>query len=119
MDTLSLDPDAVVWNRPPQDRNGRPLLVLLHGFGGHEHDFDPFVSRLPEGHAIASVRAPLPHRSGWAWFPRNPGGGGLTFAQRTNSAVDALLGWLREQPAPAVDCGWPSMPTCRPGVIRS
>ena len=103
MEALRLDPDAVLWNRVPADRDGRPLLVLLHGFGGNERDFEAFVDSLPGDYAIASVRAPLPHKSAWAWF--RPGNEpGLTFSQVANRAADALLGWLREQQGfPSVD----------------
>lgn len=99
-----VDPDAVVWNRPPRDRHGRPLLVLVHGFGGNEHDFDPFLARLPENYAIASVRAPFPHDRGWTWYPRNSRTSGMTFSAVANQAADALLGWIRHQgPHPRVD----------------
>jgi phospholipase/carboxylesterase len=103
VDQLRLDPDAVAWNRPPTDRAGRPLLVLLHGLGGHERDFEAFVASLPVDYAIASVRAPHPHRSGWGWF--RPGNEpGLTFSQVANRAADALLDWVRDQTGhPAVD----------------
>jgi phospholipase/carboxylesterase len=99
-----VDPDAVVWNRPANDRIGRPLLVLVHGFGGHEHDFDPFLSKLPDDYAIASVRGPLGHGRGWAWYPRDSRAAGMTFSTVANQAADALLGWVRDQAAhPSVD----------------
>jgi phospholipase/carboxylesterase len=104
VDALSVDPDAVLWNRPPDDRSGRPLLVLVHGFGGNEHDFDPFLPQLPDDYAVASVRGPLPHNQGWAWYPRHPRASGLTFSAIANRASDALLGWVRNQAQhPAVD----------------
>jgi phospholipase/carboxylesterase len=103
VDAPSLDPGAVVWNRPPEDRSGRPLLVLLHGFGGHEHDLTPFAGRLPCEYAIASVRAPVPKPPGWAWFPRAPRRSGLTFSEAVDLAADALLGWLADIAAPSVD----------------
>jgi phospholipase/carboxylesterase len=104
MDAPRLDPAAVVWNRPPADRNGRPLLVLVHGRGGAEHDFDPFLFQLPHEYAIAAVRAPHAHNRGWAWYPTKPPGGGLTFSEIANRAADTLLDWVRGQPGhPAVD----------------
>lgn len=93
-----------MWNRPQSDRAGRPLLVLLHGLGGHERDLTPFVHQLPDHYAIASVRAPLPAPPGWGWYPRDPRASGLTFSEIANRAADALLGWLRNQrDHPAVD----------------
>ncbi|MFC0681329.1 alpha/beta hydrolase [Lysobacter korlensis] len=104
MDAPTLDADAVVWSRPPEGRAGRPLLVLVHGFGGHEHDFDPFLPLLPDDYSIASVRAPFAHNRGWAWYPRVPRTSELTFSAIANRAADALLGWVRDQTGhPAVD----------------
>jgi phospholipase/carboxylesterase len=104
VDALRLNPDAVVWNRTAEDRRGRPLLVLVHGFGGHEHDFEPFIPQLPDEYAVASVRAPLSHNQGWAWYPGDPRASGTTFSAVANAAADALLDWVRGQSGhPAVD----------------
>lgn len=45
-----------------------PLVILLHGHGGNEHDMAPLLHHLPESWAAVSVRAPLPHGSGFTWF---------------------------------------------------
>jgi len=35
---MKIDPDVVLWSAPERERAGRPLLVLLHGYGSHEGD---------------------------------------------------------------------------------
>ena len=54
-----LDSEAVRWSVPPAERAGRPLLVLLHGYGSDENDLFGLVPYLPDAFVIASVRAPL------------------------------------------------------------
>jgi phospholipase/carboxylesterase len=65
---MRIDPDVVLWSAPERERAGRPLLVLLHGYGSHEGDLFGLSPRLPLGPVIASVRAPLPENGGNAWF---------------------------------------------------
>lgn len=48
----------VVWSREPEDREGTPLVVLLHGYGSNEQDLMGLVPGLPEEFTYASVRAP-------------------------------------------------------------
>ncbi len=55
-----LDPAPVLWSAPPDGRAGRPLLVLLHGYGSHEGDLFGLVPHLPDEFVVAAVRAPLP-----------------------------------------------------------
>jgi len=90
-----LDADAVLWNAEPADRAGRPLLVLLHGYGSEERDLFALVPHLPEEYVVAAVRAPLSPpfpTPGWSWFPieglrgRDPRG--------TTDAAEAFLAWL-------------------------
>lgn len=67
-----IDSDAVLWNVEPAEREGRPLLLLLHGYGSNEADLFGLVPYLPEQFAIASVRAPLPPpfpTPGHSWYP--------------------------------------------------
>ncbi len=45
-----------------------PLVVLLHGHGGTEHDMAVFLPQLPPGWAVVSIRAPLRHGNGFTWF---------------------------------------------------
>ncbi len=63
-------PDPVVlWSRPEEDRAGRPLLVLLHGYGANEQDLLSLADMLPEEFVVASLRAPLVSGPGFTWFP--------------------------------------------------
>ena len=90
---MRIDPDVVLWSAPERERAGRPLLVLLHGYGSHEGDLFGLSPRLPLGPVIASVRAPFPENGGNAWFslqgtPSDPP------AAAVEAAADALLEWL-------------------------
>jgi phospholipase/carboxylesterase len=67
-----LDPDAVQWSAPAGERESRPLLVLLHGYGADERDLFGLVPYLPPGFAVAAVRAPLTPpfpAPGYSWYP--------------------------------------------------
>jgi len=92
MQALRIDPDAVVWSAPERERAGRPLLVLLHGYGSHEGDLFGLSPQLPLQPVIASVRAPLRAGSGYGWFPfstdETPAAG------IADDTASALLEWL-------------------------
>lgn len=97
MSEIALDPDAVLWSAPPEQRRGRPLLVLLHGYGSEERDLFGLAPHLPAEYVIAAVRAPLSPpfpTPGWSWFPieglhaRDP--------QGTTRAAEQFLAWLDE-----------------------
>lgn len=99
---LIIDADATRWT--PGERTGRPLLVLLHGYGADEHDLFGLVPHLPEGISVASVAAPLAPpwpTPGRSWYPiegvdgRHPAG--------VTSAARALLAWLDAAAADAPD----------------
>ncbi|GAA1930113.1 hypothetical protein GCM10009775_22720 [Microbacterium aoyamense] len=71
-DTPPLDPTVVQWSVRPEDRAGRPLLVLLHGYGADEHDLFALAPYLPDALVVASVRAPLSPpfpAPGFSWYP--------------------------------------------------
>lgn len=94
---LTIDPAAVLWSAPPEERAGRPLLVLLHGYGADERDLFSLASRLPSEPVIASLRAPLSlpwPNQGYSWYPieglngRDPGA--------LNAAAEAVLAWVDE-----------------------
>ncbi len=101
---MGIDPDAVLWSAPESERAGRPLLVLLHGYGSHEGDLFSLAQSLPLEPVIASVRAPLTQGPGYAWFP--PVGPYLTgqspagkpSVEERFTAIDettsALIDWL-------------------------
>ena len=75
-------------------RAGRPLLVLLHGYGSHEGDLFGLAPGLPLSPVIASLRAPLRSGPGHAWFPLS----GETPLDELGELVDdsarAILDWL-------------------------
>ncbi|MFT4306749.1 MAG: alpha/beta hydrolase-fold protein [Microbacterium sp.] len=91
--TPPLDAAAALWS--DGDRTGRPLLVLLHGYGSDERDLFALVPHLPPEYAVVSLRAPLvppfptPGRS---WYPidgldgRDP--------ERVTDAAARVIEWL-------------------------
>lgn len=94
---LTIDPAAVLWSAPPEERAGRPLLVLLHGYGADERDLFSLAQHLPTEPVLAALRAPLPlpwPNQGRSWYPieglngRDPGA--LT------AAAAAVLTWADE-----------------------
>lgn len=92
---LRLDPDAVLWSAAPESHTGRPLLVLLHGFGVDERDLFGLAPYLPPDFVLAAARAPLAApwpAQGYAWYPIEE----LTDATSdgVTAAASALLSWL-------------------------
>lgn len=91
---MNLDASAVIWSAPERERAGRPLLVLLHGYGSHEGDLFSMSPALPLGPVIASVRAPLPESGGFAWWSLQGQRPGEPDAAAVDAAAEAVLGWL-------------------------
>ncbi len=60
---------VVLWSKPEEARAGKPLLVLLHGYGANEQDLLSLADMLPEEFVVASVRAPIAMGPGFTWFP--------------------------------------------------
>lgn len=94
---MQLDPHAVLWSSPERERAGRPLLVLLHGYGSHEGDLFSLSPRLPLGPVIASLRAPLEESGGYAWFSRRDNVPGDPRPEDVDAAANAVLAWLDSQ----------------------
>jgi phospholipase/carboxylesterase len=93
--TPAIDDDAVLWSVPAGERGGRPLLVLLHGYGSDERDLFALAPHLPSDYVIAAVRAPLlpPFPSpGYSWYSIDTLDG-RTPERVTDGAV-RLLEWL-------------------------
>lgn len=89
----SAEQPVVVWSRAPEERQGTPLVVMLHGFGSHERDLFSFAHLLPERFTYAAVRAPLAEGPGYTWFPLDP----MRLAYRSEDArraVDELWAWI-------------------------
>ncbi len=38
---------VVLWSKPEEERAGKPLLVLLHGYGANEQDLLSLAEMLP------------------------------------------------------------------------
>ncbi|KQQ05266.1 MULTISPECIES: alpha/beta hydrolase [unclassified Rathayibacter] len=95
---MGIDPNAVLWSSSEKDRIGRPLLVLLHGYGSHEGDLFSLGAYLPLEPVLASLRAPLPLGGGAnAWWPlRVPLVAGEPRADpaAVESATRGVLEWL-------------------------
>jgi phospholipase/carboxylesterase len=88
-----IDPSAIIWSAPEAERAGRPLLVLLHGYGSNEGDLFGLAPHLPLQLVIASLRAPLRAGPGYAWY----GLEGATPESRSagaDAAARGLLHWL-------------------------
>ena len=60
---------VVLWSHEEGERAGKPLLVLLHGYGSNEADLFSLAGLLPEEFVVASLRAPIPTGPGFTWFP--------------------------------------------------
>jgi phospholipase/carboxylesterase len=67
-----IDPALVQWSAAPDARTGRPLVVLLHGYGSDERDLFGLAAHLPDAYDYAAVRAPLTPpwpAPGYSWYP--------------------------------------------------
>ncbi|KZM37189.1 alpha/beta hydrolase [Oerskovia enterophila] len=75
------------------NRAGRPLLLLLHGFGSHEHDLPAIAGHLPPVWDWASLRAPLAAgNGGFSWVPIEVPG--RPDPQVVADSTAAVLAWL-------------------------
>lgn len=94
MDPLPpLDDEAALWSEG--DRTGRPVLVLLHGYGSDERDLFALAAHLPPQYAVVAVRAPLTPpwpTPGYSWYPIE-GLDGRQPEQVTDAAA-RLIDWL-------------------------
>jgi len=105
---MTIDDEAVLWSASGDDRAGRPLLVLLHGYNSNEGDLFGLAPYLPLEPVVASLRAPIDAGYGYAWFDIFDAGGRISddspekqAAART--AAESVLAWLdRAAPGTAV-----------------
>lgn len=103
---LSLDADAVLWSHETADLAGRPLLVLLHGYGADENDLFGLRPYLPAEFAVAAPAAPLTPpwpAPGRSWYPIE----GLDGRDATHvtAAAEALVAWADEHAVGAASVG--------------
>lgn len=88
-----IDVHAVLWNVPPEERSGKPLLVMMHGLGSHEGDLFGLNRFLPANLVVASLRAPLEYGGGYAWF--QAGSQSPSFdTSLLDASVQGVLNWL-------------------------
>ncbi len=90
-----IDASATLWSHPAAERAGKPLLVLLHGYGADENDLFGLVPYLPEGLVVAAVAAPLTPpwpMPGRSWYAIDDLSGRDPAA--ITAAGQALLAWL-------------------------
>jgi phospholipase/carboxylesterase len=99
---MKLDESVVIWSTPERERADRPLLVLLHGYGSHEGDLFQLSPGLPLDRVVASVRAPVAERGGWAWFSLGERAVGEPTSDEADAAADAVLQWLDTLTYPSV-----------------
>lgn len=93
--SVPLDPASVLWSAEPEERAGRPVLVLLHGYGADERDLFGLVPYLPAEFVIAAPRAPLapPWPSpGFSWYPIDDLNG--RDPAHITAAASGLLEWV-------------------------
>jgi phospholipase/carboxylesterase len=94
--SLDLDPDAILWNTPAAERDGRPLLVVMHGRGSNEEDLYGLAPELPPQYVIASLRAPVAEGPGWSWWETVVSGN--PDAELVDMAASAVTTWLDALP---------------------
>jgi len=92
-DTVHIDNSTVVWSNDPDALGMRPLVVLMHGRGSHEHDLAGLFPLLPAAFHYASPRAPLDFAGGgFSWFAAGPPGSPPV--ESVEASVTAVLEWL-------------------------
>jgi phospholipase/carboxylesterase len=96
--STTVDPGAVAWNLPELQRAGRPLLIVMHGQRGDEHDATTFFSVLSAELVLASVRAPIAESPGWSWFDVVANERANPTIENADRAADAVLTWLDALP---------------------
>jgi len=90
---MQLDSDAILWSESVEHRSGRPLLVLLHGYGSFEGDLFGLRPYLPDELVVAALRAPLAAPPGWMWWPID-GKGLENSADDAAAAADLVAEWI-------------------------
>lgn len=88
---MGISAEHALWSR--EDDGVSPLVVLLHGQGGTEHDLEPLFPLLPPEVVAVSLRGPHAERGGSSWFVV-PDGRWEASAEHVAPASDALLAWI-------------------------
>lgn len=107
---MNIDDEAVLWSAAGDDRAGRPLLVLLHGYNSNEGDLFGLAPDLPLDPVIASLRAPLDAGYGYAWFEVFDANGRIddlapAKLAAAEAAAGAIVDWLDRAAPDAASVG--------------
>lgn len=92
---LTIDDSTAQWSAPPAERAGRPLVVLMHGYGSNENDLIGLVPELPSEPVYVSLRAPLTAPwpiDGFSWYPL--GEPSAPEPEPVTAAAASVLTWL-------------------------
>ncbi|MBP2412907.1 phospholipase/carboxylesterase [Arthrobacter stackebrandtii] len=60
--------ETVAWSCPENERAGRPLLLMLHGYGSDETRMSALFKDMPRGFVCAAPRAPVDISGDFGWF---------------------------------------------------
>ncbi|MDI3240987.1 dienelactone hydrolase family protein [Arthrobacter sp. AL08] len=60
--------ERVLWSKPEHERDGTPLLVMMHGYGRDESRMVKLFGSLPSGFSCAALRGPKEIGDGYGWF---------------------------------------------------
>jgi len=60
--------ETVVWSKPEHERDGTPLLVMMHGYGRDESRMTQLFESLPPAFTCAALRGPKVIGDGYGWF---------------------------------------------------
>jgi phospholipase/carboxylesterase len=60
--------ETVVWSKPEHERDGTPLLVMMHGYGTDESRMVSLFDGLPSAFSCAALRGPKVIGDHYGWF---------------------------------------------------
>lgn len=60
--------ETVIWSHSEAERAGKPLLLMLHGYGSDESRMSEVSKDLPRGIVCAAPRAPMDISGDYGWF---------------------------------------------------
>lgn len=89
--------------RQPEIKTGKiPLIILLHGVGGNEHDLFSFANQLPGNFLVVSARAPYTISEGrYSWYQVNFSTGkpiiNTEQAEKSRSTIVQFVNELKQQ----------------------
>ncbi|WP_248763083.1 alpha/beta hydrolase [Pseudarthrobacter sp. SSS035] len=60
--------ETVTWSKPESERDGTPLLVMMHGYGTDESRMVRLFEYLPAEFTCVALRAPMVIGDHYGWF---------------------------------------------------